>query len=73
MTVLQRIENVMKTGFVDEVIIEEYLGQKIRDIIKYDIDVLVIGSDWKGKFDHLRKYCEVVYLEKTENITPALR
>lgn len=65
----QRIENVMKTGFVDEVIIEEYLGQKIRDIIKYDIDVLVIGSDWKGKFDHLRKYCEVVYLERTKNIS----
>lgn len=64
-----RIQNVMNTGFVDEVIIEEYLGQKIRDIIKYDIDVIVIGSDWKGKFDHLRQYCEVVYLERTKNIS----
>jgi len=64
-----RIQNVMNTGFVDEVIIEEYLGQKIRDIIKYDIDVIVIGADWKGKFDHLRQYCEVVYLERTKNIS----
>lgn len=64
-----RIKNVLDTGFVDEVIIEEYLGQKIRDIIKYDIDVIVIGSDWKGKFDHLRQYCEVVYLERTANIS----
>lgn len=65
----KRIENVLSTGFVDEVIIEEYLGQKIRDIIKYDIDVLVIGDDWRGKFDHLRKYCDVVYLERTKNIS----
>lgn len=65
----KRIENVKKTGLVDEVIIEEYLGQKIRDIIKYDIDTLVIGSDWIGKFDHLRKLCNVVYLERTKNIS----
>lgn len=64
-----RIENVMKTGFVDEVIIEEYLGQKIRDIIKYNVDVLVIGDDWRGQFDHLKKYCEIVYLERTKNIS----
>lgn len=64
-----RIENVKKTGFADMIIVEEYLGQKIQDIIKYDIDVLVIGSDWKGKFDHLRKYCEVRYLERTKNIS----
>lgn len=65
----KRIENVKNTGFVDEVIIEEYLGQKIRDIAKHDVDVFVIGSDWAGKFDHLRKYCEVVYLERTKNIS----
>lgn len=64
-----RIENVKKTGFADLVIVEEYLGQKIQDIIKYDIDVLVIGSDWKGKFDHLSKYCEIKYLERTKNIS----
>lgn len=64
-----RIENVRKTGFADKIIVEEYLGQKIADIVKYDIDVIVIGSDWKGKFDHLNKYCEVKYLERTKNIS----
>lgn len=64
-----RIENVQKTGFADLIIVEEYLGQKIHDIIKYDVDVLVIGSDWRGKFDHLNKYCEVKYLERTKNIS----
>jgi glycerol-3-phosphate cytidylyltransferase len=65
----KRIENVKNTGFADLVIVEEYLGQKIQDIIKYNVDVLVIGSDWKGKFDHLSKYCEVKYLERTRNIS----
>ena len=65
----KRIKNVMDTGFVDQIIVEEYLGQKIRDIAKYDIDTLVIGSDWRGKFDHLNKYCKVVYLERTKNIS----
>ena len=64
-----RIENVQKTGFADEIIVEEYLGQKIGDIIKYDIDTFVIGDDWKGKFDHLSRYCEMVYLERTKGIS----
>ena len=64
-----RIENVRKTGFADQIIVEEYLGQKIQDIIKYGVDILVIGSDWKGKFDHLSKYCEVRYLERTKDIS----
>lgn len=65
----ERIESVRKTGFADEIIVEEYLGQKISDILKYNVDTLVIGSDWRGKFDHLRKYCEVVYLERTKDIS----
>ena len=64
-----RIENVRQTGFADKIIVEEYLGQKIHDIIKYHVDVLVIGSDWKGKFDHISKYCEIKYLERTKNIS----
>ena len=71
-SLVTRIENVKKTGFVDQIIIEEYLGQKIHDVIEYDVDVLVIGSDWKGKFDHLRKYCDVVYLERTKDISSTL-
>ena len=65
----KRIENVRKTGFADLIIVEEYIGQKIYDIIKYGIDVLVVGSDWRGKFDHLSEYCEVKYLERTKNIS----
>ncbi len=64
-----RIENVQKTGFADEIIVEEYLGQKIADMIKYDIDAFVIGDDWKGKFDHLSRYCEMIYLERTKGIS----
>ncbi len=68
-SLLKRIENVRKTGFADEIIIEEYQGQKISDIIKYNVDLLVLGSDWKGKFDYLKNYCEVIYLERTKNIS----
>lgn len=58
-----------KTGLADEIIIEEYQGQKINDIIKYNIDLLVVGSDWRGKFDYLKNYCDVMYLERTKNIS----
>lgn len=67
-----RMKNVKDTGFADEIIIEEYQGQKIRDIQKYQIDVFVIGSDWYGKFENLKKYCEVVYLERTKNISSTI-
>jgi glycerol-3-phosphate cytidylyltransferase len=65
----ERIENVRATGLADEIIVEEYLGQKISDIVKYHIDALAIGSDWKGKLDYLKQYCEVVYLERTKDIS----
>ena len=68
-TLATRIENVKNTGLVDEIIVEEYLGQKIGDIIKYDIDSFVIGDDWVGKFDHLSRYCNMVYLERTKGIS----
>lgn len=64
-----RIENVRKTGFADKIIVEEYLGQKIPDIIKYHVDIFAIGSDWKGKFDYLDEYCKVVYLDRTEGVS----
>ena len=66
---MERVEAVRATGLADEIIIEEYQGQKVSDIIKYDIDVLVVGSDWRGKFDYLKNYCDVVYLERTKNIS----
>ena len=67
--VLERVEAVKATGYADEVIIEDYLGQKIDDIQKYDIDIFAIGSDWVGKFDYLNEYCKVVYLPRTEGIS----
>jgi glycerol-3-phosphate cytidylyltransferase len=68
-SLMERIENVKASGFADEVIIEEYEGQKINDILKYDVDIFAIGSDWIGKFDYIKKYCDVVYLERTKGIS----
>lgn len=66
---LERIENVKKSGFADEIVIEEHEAQKIADIQKYNVDVFAIGSDWYGKFDFLKEYCEVVYLDRTPKIS----
>lgn len=70
--VLERVEAVKKNGFADEIIIEDYLGQKIDDIQKYDVDIFAIGSDWEGKFDYLNEYCKVVYLPRTEGISSTM-
>ena len=70
--VLERVEAVKTTGYADEVIIEDYLGQKIDDIQKYDVDIFAIGSDWIGKFDYLNEYCKVVYLPRTEGISSTM-
>lgn len=67
--VLERVEAVKATGFADEVIIEDYVGQKIDDIQHYDIDIFAIGSDWEGQFEYLREYCDVVYLPRTQGIS----
>lgn len=67
--VLERVEAVRKTGLADQVIIEDYVGQKIDDIQKYDVDVFTVGSDWQGHFDYLKEYCEVVYLPRTEGVS----
>lgn len=55
--------------YVDKVIPEYSWDQKIEDIKKYDIDIFVMGDDWKGKFDFLKDYCEVVYLPRTVGIS----
>lgn len=71
-SVLTRVENVRKTGFADEIIIEESAGQKFRDIKKYGIDIFTVGSDWVGKFDFLKEYCQVVYLDRTKDISSTM-
>lgn len=65
----ERITSVRSTGIADEIIVEEYEGQKIDDIKRYDVDVFTVGSDWIGKFDYLKEYCEVVYLERTQGVS----
>ncbi len=71
-SLMTRIENVKKTGFADEIIIEESTGQKFRDIKKYNIDIFTVGSDWTGVFDYLKDYCKVVYLERTKSISSTM-
>lgn len=68
-SLMDRIEAVKALGIADEVIPEEYYGQKIDDIRNYDVDIFAIGSDWRGHFDYLNEYCEVVYLDRTEGIS----
>ncbi len=65
----ERIAAVRATGLADEIIVEEYEGQKIDDIRRYDVDIFTVGSDWVGYFDYLNEYCEVVYLERTKGVS----
>ncbi len=55
--------------YVDEVLPEYTWEQKIDDVVNNDVDIFVMGDDWKGKFDFLKEYCEVVYLPRTEGIS----
>lgn len=70
--VLERVEAVRATGYADQIIIEDYVGQKIDDVQKYGVDVFAIGSDWEGKFDYLKEFCEVIYLPRTEGISSTM-
>lgn len=70
--VLERVQAIRNTGLADEIIIEEYIGQKISDIQRFNVDVFAIGSDWEGKFDYLNEYCEVIYLSRTQGISSTL-
>lgn len=71
-SLMTRIENIKKSGFADEVIIEEVSGQKVSDVQKYHVDIFTVGSDWIGQFDYMEKYCKVVYLERTKNISSTM-
>ena len=54
--------------YVDLVIPECSWEQKISDVKKYAVDTFVMGDDWKGEFDFLKDYCQVVYLPRTQNV-----
>ena len=71
-SLMERIEHVKQTGFADKIIIEDHVGQKIEDIQKYDVDIFTVGSDWAGKFEYIKDYCDVVYLERTKGISSTM-
>ena len=68
-TLMERIEAVRATGIADEIIVEEYEGQKIDDIKRYNVDIFTVGSDWVGHFDYLNEFCKVVYLDRTQGVS----
>ena len=68
----ERKNLVESIKLVDKVIEENSWEQKIDDIKKFNIDIFVMGDDWKGKFDYLEQYCEVVYLPRTIGISSTL-
>lgn len=65
----ERMEIVASIRYVDEVFYEESLKQKGDYLKKYQADILVMGDDWQGKFDHFRDICEVIYLPRTPSIS----
>jgi glycerol-3-phosphate cytidylyltransferase len=65
----KRKELVEAIRYVDEVIPEENWEQKKIDIQRHAIDTFVMGNDWEGKFDELKEFCDVVYLERTPSIS----
>ena len=65
----QRKEIVENIKCVDQVIPETCWEQKEEDIKNFDIDIFAMGNDWEGKFDFLRNHCEVVYLQRTDDIS----
>ncbi|MCL1867015.1 MAG: Gfo/Idh/MocA family oxidoreductase [Oscillospiraceae bacterium] len=71
-SLMERIEHIKQTGFADKIIVEDHVGQKIEDIQKYNIDVFTCGSDWVGAFDYMKKLCEVVYIERTKDVSSTL-
>lgn len=66
---MERIEAVKATGLADEIVVEEYEGQKIDDIRRLGVDIFTVGSDWVGHFDYLNEYCKVVYLDRTQGVS----
>ena len=65
----QRVEILSSIEYVDRIIPEKSWEQKIEDVKKYKADLFVIGNDWEGEFDFLKEYCEVKYLERTQDIS----
>ncbi|MBQ9674176.1 MAG: glycerol-3-phosphate cytidylyltransferase [Ruminococcus sp.] len=65
----QRKQLLESIRYVDLVIPETNWQQKITDVQDFKVDAFAIGDDWKGKFDYLQEYCEVIYLPRTPEIS----
>ena len=68
----KRCENVMATGYVDEVIPDISFPQKEIDIREHKVDLVVMGHDWEGKFDYCKDWCDVIYLQRTPEISTTI-
>ncbi len=68
----KRKENLLASGLVDMVIPENSWDQKETDVLKNNVDVFVMGSDWEGKFDFLKEHCEVNYPDRTPGISSTM-
>ena len=68
-SLMERVAGIEASGIADEIIVEEYEGQKIDDICRLDVNVFTVGSDWIGQFDYLNEFCKVVYLPRTEGVS----
>lgn len=64
-----RMEIVSALQCVKEVFFETSLELKGEYIRQFSADTLVMGDDWKGRFDHFSDLCSVVYLERTPSIS----
>ncbi|MDR2572013.1 MAG: Gfo/Idh/MocA family oxidoreductase [Oscillospiraceae bacterium] len=71
-SLIERIEHIRRTGFANQIIIEDHIGQKVEDIQKHGADIFTVGSDWIGEFDYLKNYCEVIYLERTKDVSTTI-
>jgi glycerol-3-phosphate cytidylyltransferase len=65
----ERLEIVANVKAVDEVFVEESLELKRDYVLQYKAEILVMGDDWAGKFDHLNDICKVVYLPRTPSVS----
>lgn len=65
----ERAEILNACKYVDMVIPEYCWEQKEQDILKYNVNILGMGSDWDGKFDYLKEFCDVIYLTRTEDVS----
>lgn len=72
MSYQEREELLLGCRFVDHVFPERNWEQKSHDIMRYEATLLVMGDDWKGKFDYLASHCKVEYLSRTPDISSTL-